>query len=177
MGHMSWDMGIPIRKCHNGLFFYKKVLNMTLIKAKKTLAIPYMYQQVETWKFYGGKGHEATSDAHHCIDDDNGEGANDGRMADDNDGYDARPLHNCHVSGSGSGSGNINGVIMSDFAAAAASACLNAPPFSCQIWISMIILCSLPYVRYSYDVTVLYWVTFTQDYSRTISRLLWKSQR
>jgi hypothetical protein len=26
MGHTSWDMGIPIKKCHDGLFFIKKVL-------------------------------------------------------------------------------------------------------------------------------------------------------
>ena len=26
MGHMSWDMGIPIRKSQSGLFFIKKIL-------------------------------------------------------------------------------------------------------------------------------------------------------
>ena len=26
MGHVSWDMGIPIRKSQSGLFFIKKVL-------------------------------------------------------------------------------------------------------------------------------------------------------
>ena len=56
MGHMSWDMRIPLRKCHKGLLFIKKVLKvdinlsnliMALIEAKKTQAIPYMYRKFE----------------------------------------------------------------------------------------------------------------------------------
>jgi hypothetical protein len=37
-------------------------LILTYIDVKRTLAIPYMSQQVETWKFQCSKGHGAASD-------------------------------------------------------------------------------------------------------------------